>query len=1433
MQTAAGFEDFGAGANEQMVGVAENDLRLEFLQFGRADRLDGAARADRHKHRRLDLAMRQRQLTAASAAVGIGSEEGEHERREGTLRIGKVQWPIGSRRSYPGICQQRSMIWPSEGKALGFTSFLQIRYSCLTSWAAVCATVLDLLEFYYLPIMKDSWTWSRGIGRAVTLTALSLLLSLTPMLPLRNAEAQDTKPAVTPMPVVEKPAPAPAAKPEVAPKPDPTPAPKPEVQPVPPVTKVNPEPAATAAAPAPAAKVDPAPDPVAAPTTERSIYIPYEDLEAVFEEDGRGVFLPYREFLDLWNQLTLEKEKETIDPPTDGVLAAATYQATLEGDDKAQVLKIEATLQAESFKEKGWAVVPLISGELNVADADTGDATLQLTEKGYQLILPHKGSYEIKLTLYAKVTRNAGRHAVNLNLPKAGVSRFEAALPEQGWEFDIQPGAAYSSEKLPDGGTRLAFFFGATERFNVTWQKQGEETTLTPLLFVEADQSAKVIPGALQSEVRFNYRILRAGVDRFAITVPSGQEVLGVTGENIREWDVQKDGTAQLLTVQLHAPAKQNYRLVLSLEEALDALPTEFNVPEVQARDVVRQRGTVRLSTSPELEVAVVSNEGLTQQALSGWNTNTSGIATISGQVQANANSTINDSFSAGNGGGVIINVDGTIDASGSAGNGGYVMINGAGLTPFGSYRYLSTPFAMSLSVKKAEPEVEVQSFTRFKVEPDEATFTTRFNYAVKRVGIFDTRIVIPDGYENVEASGDIIDDDSEEQVDGKRVLTVKFKQRQSGEFSFILSGRRVRAKATDDETVPVFSPLDVERHEGRLGVEVHTSLDPTTKEVGDLRQQDVSQLKVESPGGPVDPFAGGAEQATLVPVSLETIPGFDPLTLGFRYRGDAASAVIAFTMKESQIKAEVLALIEVRETLVRYEWRIDYDILYAGVDRLVFSVPEAIAEALRVDGEIIKEKDRDYKSGGDGDDKIDAGEGRRLWSVVLRDKRMGAYELRVTYEMPLADASERDFTVVVPELRLEQVFQENGQLAVIKDDNLEVLDADVINLEQIDPSELHGWLSREGIVRAYKYRRHPVGLSLNLSRNEFLPVPQAVVTYAVANTVVAADRGMTSEVIYWVKNNAKQFLSVELPENGSMVSDIFVNGEAQQPMRRADENEVLIRLPVGVDKDAPISVRFVYETPSPEPGEDLGMSGKIRIAPASVTQAEVLQSLTRLYLPDDYLYRKFDSAMRLPVSYRGWSKFRSAFDWLIPALGPQIDAGRQQAWSDPPELGAAAGAGGFDITIPREGQSYFLHRLDAADQITVSYRSRGFAFFWEALFCLLAFAVGIWLLGKALSLRFAYFVGVGLLSLIIAGAVAPGSASFWRAIYLGVFLAALIWLAVGLFASLRALRDGIVAKAKARKEIRAEEKAKADANAATTAETKHEENENDSAGEN
>ncbi len=1113
---------------------------------------------------------------------------------------------------------------------------------------------------------------------------------------------------------------------------------------------------------------------------ERSIYVPYEDLEAVFEQDGRGVFLPYREFLDLWNQINLQDKKEDdVKPPTDGVLESAQYTAVVEGDEN-QVLSIDAVLTVESFKEKGWAVVPLLKGGMNIAEAETGEATLHLGKNGYELILPKKGQYEIKLKLYAKVNRSSGRHSVGINLPKAGVSKFEAIVPEPGWEFDIQPGAAYTSQDQPDGSTKLAFFFGETEHFDIGWQKQGEETKLTPLLFVETDVISKVVPGALQTDATLNYRILRAGVDSFEVSIPVGQEVLEVKGENIKEWDVSDMGQSQRLLVNLHSAAKQNYSLTIGLEQAIGAMPTEFDVPQIAAENVVRQRGTVSLKNSTELELETILSEGLTQQSMVGGNVNINGNVTINQQANF---------VGIGNGGNISLNAGGDVQV-------------GYALNDYGRFRFLTMPFTMTLSVKKAEPAVEVESWTRFVVERDSANFVARFDYSVKRVGIFDTRIEIPTGFDGVEATGPNVEDFSEEDVDGKRFLNVKFNNRSQGDFSLMVTGRRIRESAAEDAIVPVFSPQNAERHEGKIGIQIHTSLDPSTKDEGDLRQQDVNVLGVSKSNN-------------------KGVPGSGTLQIGFRYRGEAAPATIGFTLKKPQVNGEVFTLVEVKEQLIRYQWTISYNVLYAGVDAFIISVPEAIAENLRHDGALIKEVNKDFTPPDDMENPPVAGDGRVLWAVVLRDKKMGSYQLKLTLDEPLvatatddpADAPDgpeakdgRKFEIELPEIQLEAVDSETGQVAVVKDDNLEILESKPVSLESIDPKELRGGLARPGVFLSYKYRRHPIGLTLNVSRNEFLPVPQAIVTYANLTSVISSDQAITTEVVYWVRNNTKQFFSVSLPETGKMVSDIYVNGLPQQPMRRADEDVVLIRLPVEEGLDV-FAVRFVYEVPSPNPGEKLGAMGSVMFSPVELTDAEVLQSHLKLYLPEDYVYRSFRSAMRMPVSNRGWDRFRNAFSWLIPSLGPQIPNHHANGWEQAPQMKANQQRG-FDIQIPTEGRQFDLHRLDAPTDVKIGYRSEAFAFFWEALLGLAAFVVGLLLLNKDRRIKLIYFAAAGLGALIIAGAVAPTAASIWQAIYLGVFLAALVWLIFGILKKTKRGAEWLNEKAKARSAKRAKQDA-------------------------
>lgn len=69
---ASGFLDqIVAGTEEQVIGIAENDLRAHIVELFRRQRLDGRLRTDRHEHRCLERTVRSTQ-DSGTGAVAFG-----------------------------------------------------------------------------------------------------------------------------------------------------------------------------------------------------------------------------------------------------------------------------------------------------------------------------------------------------------------------------------------------------------------------------------------------------------------------------------------------------------------------------------------------------------------------------------------------------------------------------------------------------------------------------------------------------------------------------------------------------------------------------------------------------------------------------------------------------------------------------------------------------------------------------------------------------------------------------------------------------------------------------------------------------------------------------------------------------------------------------------------------------------------------------------------------------------------------------------------------------------------------------------------------------------------------------------------------------------------------------------------------------------------
>jgi hypothetical protein len=81
VQAAELVHDLGARAQPQVEGVAEDDLRADFLQLDRVHRLDRTVGPDRHEDRGLDGAVVEFQTAAARVrqAAGVFFKEGKFQ----------------------------------------------------------------------------------------------------------------------------------------------------------------------------------------------------------------------------------------------------------------------------------------------------------------------------------------------------------------------------------------------------------------------------------------------------------------------------------------------------------------------------------------------------------------------------------------------------------------------------------------------------------------------------------------------------------------------------------------------------------------------------------------------------------------------------------------------------------------------------------------------------------------------------------------------------------------------------------------------------------------------------------------------------------------------------------------------------------------------------------------------------------------------------------------------------------------------------------------------------------------------------------------------------------------------------------------------------------------------------------------------------------
>lgn len=852
---------------------------------------------------------------------------------------------------------------------------------------------------------------------------------------------------------------------------------------------------------------------------ERTIYVPYTKLRAIFEKEGRGVFVPYDKFQELWQAARKATEKVDDDaPPFGAILTEIDNEATVEGD----VLVVRAKAAIEVIRE-GWHEIPLRLQDAALRSAKLGDAPARIisTDHGHALLVEKKGKEPQRLELkleYAKAyTKSPGSNRVSLAAPQAPVNRWKVRVPDANVKINVQPMLAATkpagddpeAKFDPAKETLVLAFVGAAGEVKIDWTAKAEGAAgLEALVNVKTQQTVAIEEGVVRVRATLNFEISRAELKQITLESPAGYEIKGVYDANVKGIEVKKGaGGLQTTTVALHQPIQGAQALVVEMESILDDKkeaadkPRDVSIPYVkvvpgESKASVRQQGIVLIQAAPSLRAEVGERTGLMQFDL--------------GEIPDN-------------------------------------LKNQPWLF---SYRYSSAPFGLTLQIEKVKPEIDVTQLAEIVFEPDQTVVQWLGVYNIERAGVFQLELTIPQGMEVRRVEGRPINDAQPVTVDSFHVvgdnkdkLVVNLARRAQGKAALFVELHKPGNDANLAAPTGMKSELElvVPQATGEFLLRARGGLVIFAPESLSLEPGELTQLQTSSPN----------DARQNLPSQVEGhFNGVRP-TAAFAFSKEPAKLKLSAERRQPQVTVREFLGVKIEPGRVDFNATFFVDVAYSGVKSIRIDVPKAAA------GSKLRNLSQQYNFRPLTPAPDDVAEGFVAYEMTGGKELYGSHALQLTWTQDIGSLEVgKDVKFEAPRFVAKNVSRFWGQIAVAKAEDLEVtVSGAPKGLRPIDPQrDLIAGASLPGAVRAFEFH-DDWSLFLNAVRYELHEVKRTSIDRAVAQFVETLGGELSVQAIYRVRT-ARQRLAIELP-SGIDPKDGFDS----QPLR-------INGLPVSLERD-------------------------------------------------------------------------------------------------------------------------------------------------------------------------------------------------------------------------------------------------------------------------
>ncbi len=519
---------------------------------------------------------------------------------------------------------------------------------------------------------------------------------------------------------------------------------------------------------------------------ERTVYVPYEKLKETFEKEGRGVFLPYEEFLKLWNAgQPKEKPPEEVKPPTDAVISGGSYI----GVASENAVRFEVIYKIRALG-KNWSEIALPLRNVAIESAAPSDPAAVFAPKGdgYVLVVPKPGEYTLTLAFSVRVEAKPGQRKIEFGIPPTAVSRLELTIPEKDLRVDVAPKMAATVATPEGNSTKVLAFVGNAAQVAVTWMPPSGKTEKGKAIIVASQASAVILEERiLRINTAINFRIESNEEDTFRVKLPADMRLLSVKGnKDIRDWAE----TTGELTVHLHVPTKEMFILVLRFERILEKTPEKLDIAFPSVVEALREDGYITVSHDAGLRLRVENSTGLSQ-------------------IDARE---LPETLRGGN------------------------ILAG--------FRYVAHPLALSLKIDTILPQIQSTVTAVASIGIEEDVLTGWVDFKISKVGIFTAKLKFPGRWEVASVGTPETIEDFQTAPDGTdKILTVNLKNKAIGDFRLPFKLTAPGRAAPGELTLESVQVIGTQQDAGIFGISAPRAFKLTTADRGKMASANVQLL--------------------------------------------------------------------------------------------------------------------------------------------------------------------------------------------------------------------------------------------------------------------------------------------------------------------------------------------------------------------------------------------------------------------------------------------------------------------------------------------------------------------------------------------------------------------------------------------------------------